>query len=240
MPRSHESTACPCPGEGTAARGAGVARERPRLAAADDEPGGLRLGVFFGGFGHLGSSFDDLGRFDGLSSLGDGFSLGGFGHFRGGFGDLGLDRCLSLGLDGFGGLFDVGDGFSLGGFGHFRGGFGDLGLDRCLSLGDGFGLDGLFDVGDHLIDRPCLDGHGIRRRVGGCSVLLSDLLSDLREGCREGVVDTALGLLDGLRAVVATTLATGPALTRRPSRGLLRLLEAQAEAMALGIEGDRS
>ena len=74
--------------------------------------------------------------------------------------------------------------------------------------------------------------------VGSGSILLGDLLADLRERGGEGVVDATLGLLDGLRAVEAATLTTGPALTRRPGRSLLGLLEAEAEAMTLGVEGD--
>ena len=109
------------------------------------------------------------------------------------------------------------------GFGH------DLGLG---SFGHGLGLDG-------RLDSLRLDDLGrLGCGIGLSGVLLGDLLADLCEGRSERVVDAALRLLDGLRAVVAATLTTGPTLTRRPGRSLLGLLERETQAMALGIKGD--
>ena len=99
-------------------------------------------------------------------------------------------------------------------------------LDR-LVLGDG--LDDLVDLG------------------GG------QLLADLGEGRGERVVDPALGLLDRIRHRVAALRARpalgagcagcargagGAGLDDRASRRLLGLLEAEAEAVALGVERD--
>ena len=88
------------------------------------------------------------------------------------------------------------------------------------------------------------------------------LLADLGEGRGEGVVDAALGLLDGVghRVAALAALRPGPALgpgfaAGRSGRGRCRagggldrgrtrraaflgLLEAEAEAMALGVEAD--
>ena len=67
------------------------------------------------------------------------------------------------------------------------------------------------------------------------------LLADLGERGGERVVDATLGLLDGLRRV-ERALGSRPArLTRLrggAGRRLLGLLEAEAQPMALGVEGD--
>ena len=78
--------------------------------------------------------------------------------------------------------------------------------------------------------------------LGAGRLLLGDLLPDLRERGRQRVVDAALGLLDRLRHVVAA-LRPGPSLATGLGGGgarrrLLRLLEAEAQAMALGVERD--
>jgi hypothetical protein len=63
----------------------------------------------------------------------------------------------------------------------------------------------------------------------------------LGERSCEGVVDAAFRLLDRLRGI-ERALRPGPAgfarLRCRPSRGFLGLLQAESEAMALGVERD--
>ena len=108
--------------------------------------------------------------------------------------------------------------------------------------------DGLDDLLDHLGGRGLLDDS-----LGGDLVTQlihlggGELLADLGERRGEGVVDAALRLLDRVRHRVATVGArpalgarrTGCArLGGRAGRRLLGLLEAQAEAMALGVERD--
>ena len=125
--------------------------------------------------------------------------------------------------------------------------FGELrcDLDVC-DLGQGLLGDGLGSASSAAVSMsatssiaPAIDG--LPDDLGLGSILLGDLLADLREGGREGVVDTALRLLDGLGAVVSRTLRTRrPPLARRTGRRFLRLLEAEPEAVALGVERDQS
>ena len=96
-----------------------------------------------------------------------------------------------------------------------------------------------------------------RRRPSALGVVAlggGELLADLGERRGERVVDPALGLLDRVRHRVAALRVAagarradaarrgrrrrGAGLRRRASRRLLGLLEAEAEAMALGVERD--
>src|SRR6185503_4634357 len=103
--------------------------------------------------------------------------------------------------------------------------------------------------GEGLLDRLVL-GHGLDDLV---DLGRGELLADLCERGGQRVVDPALGLLDrvghrvaalgswtplGARGAGSARSARGTGLDDRTSRRLLRLLEAQAEAMALGVERD--
>ncbi len=120
-------------------------------------------------------------------------------------------------------------------------------LDR-LVLGDG--LDDRLDPRPRRPPRRLVLGDGLDDLV---DLGRGELLADLGERGRERVVDPALGLLDRVGHRVAA-LRARPALRRaarrarpdagrsglddRASRRLLGLLEAEAEAMALGVERD--
>ena len=101
---------------------------------------------------------------------------------------------------------------------------------------------------------PSSSAGGASRRLGGWRLAvglggwrlavglgLLELLPDLGERRGQRVVDAALRLLDGVREGVAPLLARASRARLghcRAGRRLLGLLEAQAQAMALGIEAD--
>ena len=118
-------------------------------------------------------------------------------------------------------------------------------------LGDLVRGDGLDDVVDGDGRHGLLVGLVLGDRLGDLLDLgRGELLADLGERRGERVVDPALGLLDGVghRVAALRPRATlGPrtgrggraaAPGRRPGRRLLGLLEAEPEAMALGVERD--
>ena len=115
---------------------------------------------------------------------------------------------------------------------------------RLDGLVDGLGLDCLGGLDDLL-------GAGLGRRVG--LLRIGQLRTHLGERGGEGRVDPALRLGQGVRRRVAALRALpalaplaalargggrGTELRRRPGRRLLGLLEAEAEAMALGVQAD--
>ena len=154
------------------------------------------------------------------------------------------------------GLERLGDGLDLdllGGFEHrlgLDGGLDRVGLDGLGNLDHGLGLDGRLEVSG----LDALRGIGDGWRARPTSSASVSCASDLGERGGEGRVDPALRFGQRVRRRVAplrslpalAPLAAlagggrrgGTRLRHRPDRTLLGLLEAEAQAMALGVQAD--
>ena len=119
-----------------------------------------------------------------------------------------------------------------------------LGFDlHLVDLGDGLGRDRLLDqVGLELDLGDVGDGighDGPFDDIRPSRVLLGDLLADLGEGGGERVVDAALRLLDGLGAVVSSTLRARGRRSRAGRAGASSAcLRLRPRRWPLGVERD--